>query len=69
MSPLEALRHPHMQARAVYNEQGGVLQAAPAPRFGGAAYETNAMCAAGAHTAEVLAAVQNGNASQAWRSA
>ena len=65
MSPLEAAQHPHMQARAVYNEQGGVLQAAPAPRFDGTAYPSNAMAAAGAHTDEVLAAMRSG---QEWRS-
>lgn len=67
LSPLEASQHPHMQSRSVYGEQGGVLQAAPAPRFDGAAYATNAMCAAGAHTEAVLAAVQAGDARGAWR--
>ena len=33
LSPVEAAAHPHMRARGVYGEQGGVLQAAPAPRF------------------------------------
>ena len=67
LSPLEASQHPHMQSRGVYSEQGGVLQAVPAPRFDGAAYATNAMCAAGAHTDAVLAAVQAGDARGAWR--
>jgi acetyl-CoA hydrolase len=31
----EAARHPHMVARGVYSEPGGVLQANPAPRFSG----------------------------------
>jgi len=31
----EAARHPHMVAREVYSEPGGVLQANPAPRFSG----------------------------------
>ncbi|WP_353233524.1 CaiB/BaiF CoA-transferase family protein [Diaphorobacter ruginosibacter] len=65
LSPLEASRHPHMQARGVYGEQGGVLQAAPAPRFDGSAYETPAACAAGAHTGEILAALERGAA--LWR--
>ncbi len=67
LSPLEAAAHPHMQARGVYHEQGGVLQAAPAPRFDGEAYDTPAMCAAGAHTEAVLAQVNAGDASAAWR--
>jgi crotonobetainyl-CoA:carnitine CoA-transferase CaiB-like acyl-CoA transferase len=33
LTPREALAHPHLAARAVYAEQDGVLQAAPAPRF------------------------------------
>ena len=66
LSPLEAAAHPHMQARGVYNENGGVLQAAPAPRFGGAAYPAGALCAAGAHTDAVLAAVASGSAGAAW---
>jgi alpha-methylacyl-CoA racemase len=67
LSPLEAAAHPHMQARGVYHEQGGVLQAAPAPRFDGQAYDTPEMCAAGAHTEVVLAQVSAGDASAAWR--
>jgi crotonobetainyl-CoA:carnitine CoA-transferase CaiB-like acyl-CoA transferase len=31
--PAEAARHPHMAARQVFAEVGGVLQTAPAPRF------------------------------------
>jgi alpha-methylacyl-CoA racemase len=67
LSPLEAAAHPHMQARGVYHAQGGVLQAAPAPRFDGQAYDTPAMCAAGAHTEAVLAQVNAGDGSAAWR--
>lgn len=67
LSPLEAAAHPHMQARGVYHEQGGVLQAAPAPRFDGQAYGTPEMCAAGAHTEAVQALVAAGDASAAWR--
>jgi alpha-methylacyl-CoA racemase len=33
LDPDEAAQHPHMVARGVYLEAGGVLQAAPAPRF------------------------------------
>ncbi|MPM97549.1 hypothetical protein SDC9_144723 [bioreactor metagenome] len=67
LSPLEASQHPHMQARGVYNEQGGVLQAAPAPRFDGKAYDTPEACVAGAHTQQVLAEVAKGDASAVWR--
>ncbi len=33
LSPDEAREHPHMAARDAYRSPGGVLQAAPAPRF------------------------------------
>jgi len=33
LSPREAQQHPQLQARGVYMERDGVLQAAPAPRF------------------------------------
>ena len=33
LCPEEAAEHPHMQARAVYTRENGVLQANPAPRF------------------------------------
>ena len=69
LSPLAASQHPHMQARGVYNTQGGVLQAAPAPRFDGAAYATNPVCDAGAHTADVLAALSDGGARSVWHHA
>ena len=45
LSPVEAAVHPHMRARGVYSERQGVLQAAPAPRFDGAAYEPGEACA------------------------
>jgi crotonobetainyl-CoA:carnitine CoA-transferase CaiB-like acyl-CoA transferase len=35
LTPDEAARHPHLAARKVYQSPGGVLQAAPAPRFSG----------------------------------
>ncbi len=54
LSPLEAADHPHMRARAVYGERDGILQAAPAPRFDGAAYVPGDICASGAHTQAVL---------------
>lgn len=50
LSPVEAAEHPHMRARGVYTERGGVLQAMPAPRFDGEAYAPGDVCAPGAHT-------------------
>ncbi len=38
LSPKAALHHPHLQARGVYAEPQGTLQASPAPRFGAAPY-------------------------------
>lgn len=67
LSPVEAARHPHMQARGVYREQEGTLQAAPAPRFGPEAYEPGAMCAAGAHTRQVLDVLAQSGAAAVWR--
>ncbi|HAU57733.1 MAG TPA: CoA transferase [Comamonadaceae bacterium] len=67
LSPLEAARHPHLQARGVYSEHQGVLQAAPAPRFDGAAYPPADTCASGAHTQEVLQKLEQGGAAAAWR--
>lgn len=40
LDPIEAAAHPHMAARQVYREVGGVLQAAPAPRFSGTPAQT-----------------------------
>ena len=36
LSPSEAAEHPHMKARNIYRDVGGVLQTAAAPRFNGA---------------------------------
>lgn len=33
LSPMKAAEHPHMKARAIYNEEHGGLRAARAPRF------------------------------------
>jgi len=55
LSPAEALDDPHMRARGVLREVGGVLQAAAAPRFDGAAPADPApVPAPGQHTAEIL---------------
>ena len=67
LSPLEAARHPHMQARGVYTEHQGALQAAPAPRFDGAAYAPGDTCIPGAHTREVLDALAQSGAGAVWR--
>lgn len=65
LSPLEAAEHPHLRARGVYRQgEGGTLQAAPAPRFDGAAYAAGPACAAGAHTQQVLQQLESGGA---WR--
>ncbi|HQQ71719.1 MAG TPA: CoA transferase, partial [Alicycliphilus sp.] len=65
LSPVQAAEHPHMRARGVYLENQGVLQAAPAPRFDGAAYEPGTLCASGAHTQAVLDGLNTGGS--AWR--
>lgn len=66
LSPLEAAGHPHLRARGVYQQgEGGTLQAAPAPRFDGAAYAAGPACAAGAHTQQVLQQLDSSGG--AWR--
>lgn len=67
LSPVEAARHPHMQARGVYGESGGTLQAMPAPRFGPDAYEPGAICEPGAHTKQVRDALAHDGGPGAWR--
>lgn len=55
LSPSEALDDPHMKARGVLREVGGVLQAAAAPRFDGAApVDPGAIPQPGQHTEEIL---------------
>jgi alpha-methylacyl-CoA racemase len=56
LSPGEAPQHPHNAARGVFAEVAGVVQPAPAPRFGRTAAEQPAPPPRpGAHTDEVLA--------------
>ena len=56
LAPAEAAGHPHMAARGVLREIGGVLQAAAAPRFDGKAPpDPGAIPLAGQHTEEILA--------------
>ncbi len=65
LSPVEAAAHPHMRARGVYSERAGVLQAMPAPRFDGVAYEPGELAAPGAHTQSVMKSMAQ--AGGAWR--
>lgn len=68
LSPLEASLHPHMQARGVYREVQGTLQAAPAPRFDDQLYEPGAMCVTGEHTQEIMTILNKTKKSSAvWR--
>lgn len=68
LSPLEASLHPHMQARGVYKEVQGTLQAAPAPRFDDQLYEPGAMCVTGEHTQEIMTILnKTKKASAVWR--
>jgi len=56
LSLTEAPGHPHAQARGAFVEVGGVLQAAPAPRFSRSTVQTpRPTPAAGAHSDAVLA--------------
>lgn len=55
LSPSEAAREPHIAARAIYREIGGVLQTAAAPRFDGETPpDPHPVPASGAHTEEIL---------------
>ncbi len=57
LTPHEAARHPHLAARQSYVEPGGVLQAAPAPRFSATPLETRDIAPAGRHSREILSAL------------
>lgn len=65
LSPQAALHHPHLQARGVYAEPEGTLQASPAPRFGAAPYPINPSGPAGAHTEALLHTLAQGGSG--WR--
>lgn len=55
LAPGEAKDHPHIRARNIYRETGGVLQTAAAPRFDGEVPQDPApVSAAGAHSREIL---------------
>ncbi len=66
LRPSEAAQHPHNVARGIYLESGGVLQAAPAPRFGAAAYAPGAMAANGEHTQAVMDLLASGATKSVW---
>ncbi|MBI4913374.1 MAG: CoA transferase [Acidobacteria bacterium] len=54
LDPREAMDHPHLRARGVYAEPGGILQAAPAPRFSGFKHQPGPVPPRGAHGREIL---------------
>jgi crotonobetainyl-CoA:carnitine CoA-transferase CaiB-like acyl-CoA transferase len=57
LTPAEAMAHPHMDARGVYSEHDGMLQAAPAPRFSATpASPTASVPRRGEHGVEILRA-------------
>ncbi len=71
LAPSEAAAHPHMRARNVLREVDGVLQAAAAPRFDGAAPDNpGAIATPGQHTEEILKALGHSAEEIAgWRAA
>jgi alpha-methylacyl-CoA racemase len=60
LSPADAAGHPHNRARGTFFTADGMLQAAPAPRFGQGAVRPGPVPAAGEHTEAVLAALRRG---------
>ncbi|PRC91139.1 CaiB/BaiF CoA transferase family protein [Solimicrobium silvestre] len=58
LNPREAMAHPHSQARGIYAEHNGVLQAAPAPRFSATpASAIGAVPKCGEHSVEILRSI------------
>ncbi|MNO05451.1 hypothetical protein D3C81_2268410 [compost metagenome] len=55
-----------MVERDVYFERDGLLQAHPAPRFDGQVVTPGPIPTRGAHTDEVLNALQSGNLARLW---
>ncbi|WP_026374552.1 CaiB/BaiF CoA transferase family protein [Aestuariibacter salexigens] len=54
-SPSQALHDAHLASRGTWSEPGGVLQAAPAPRFSSYQHSPGAPPRRGQHTEEILA--------------
>ncbi|WP_323022326.1 CaiB/BaiF CoA-transferase family protein [Pararhodobacter sp.] len=57
LTPEEAARDPHLQARGTWSQAGGVLQPRPAPRFDGRVLEPADAPRRDQHRAEILAAL------------
>ena len=66
LSPREAAQHPHMVERNVYFERDGLLQAHPAPRFDGQVVTPGAIPTRGAHTDQVLSAIETRDLTGLW---
>ncbi|MDT4847796.1 E-cinnamoyl-CoA:R-phenyllactate CoA transferase [compost metagenome] len=67
LSPTEAAQHPHNVARGIYFERDGLLQSRPAPRFDGEVVTPGALPQRGAHTAQILAALQGEAPASVWQ--
>jgi acetyl-CoA hydrolase len=57
LTPDEAARHPHNDARGVFSGRDGILQASPAPRFDGESEVPGRVPARGAQTDDILRSV------------
>jgi acetyl-CoA hydrolase len=57
LTPDEAARHPHNDARGVFSGRDGILQASPAPRFDGEPEVPGRVPARGAQTDDILRSV------------
>ena len=59
LSPVEAANSPQMHARHIWQSPDGVMQPAPAPRFGGTAAPIAKPCKRGEHTDEILSELKD----------
>ncbi|MET3106484.1 alpha-methylacyl-CoA racemase [Oxalobacteraceae bacterium GrIS 2.11] len=58
LNPKQAMAHPHIQARQIYSEHDGILQAAPAPRFSGTPSQARSKVpGCGEHSVEILQSI------------